>query len=98
MIVAHPLQQFLWDHRRMSTPAERPRAKSLNPLLALRPFLRPYRFMMVGALFALLIAAAAQLALPVAFRHLIDQAFAERNLPLINTWLTGFLAATVIFG
>jgi ATP-binding cassette subfamily B protein len=66
--------------------------------LALRPFLRPYRFSLIGAFLALLIAAAAQLALPVAFRHLIDQAFAERNLPLINMWLLGFLAATVIFG
>jgi ATP-binding cassette subfamily B protein len=82
----------------MSTPAERPRAKSLNPLLALRPFLRPYRLMMLGAFIALLIAAAAQLALPVALRQLIDRAFAEKNLQLINKWLFGFLAATVIFG
>ena len=31
----------LWDHGGMSTPEERPRAKSLHPLLALVPFLRP---------------------------------------------------------
>jgi ATP-binding cassette, subfamily B, bacterial len=82
----------------MSTPLQRPPAKSLNPLLALLPFLRPYRLMMVGAFVALLIAAGAQLALPVALRQLIDQAFAEKNLQLINKWLFGFLAATVIFG
>ena len=82
----------------MSTPAERPRAKSLNPLLALAPFLRPYRLMMIGAFFALMIAAAAQLALPVALRQLIDHVFAERDLGTINKWFLGFLAAAVIFG
>ncbi len=82
----------------MSTPAERPRAKSLNPLLALLPFLRPYRLMMVAPLFALLIAAAAQLALPLALRQLIDHVFAERNVSTVNLWFLGFLAAAVIFG
>jgi ATP-binding cassette subfamily B protein len=82
----------------MITPAERPRAKSLNPLLALVPFLRPYRLMMVGAFFALLIAAAAQLALPLALRQLIDHVFAEKNLVVINKWFLGLLAAAVVFG
>jgi ATP-binding cassette, subfamily B, bacterial len=88
----------LWDHGGMSTPAERPRAKSLNPLLALLPFLRPYRPMMIGAFFALLVAAAAQLALPLALRQLIDHVFAERDLGTINKWFLGFLAAAVVFG
>src|SRR5277367_4135585 len=82
----------------MSTPAERPRAKSLNPLLALMPFLRPYRPMIIAGLFALLIAAAAQLALPLALRQLIDHVFAEKNLGLVNRWFFGFLAAAVVFG
>ena len=82
----------------MSTPAERPRAKSLNPLLALMPFLRPYRFMIIAGLFALLIAAAAQLALPLALRQLIDHVFAEKNLGLVNRWFFGFLAAAMVFG
>ncbi|HEY2781629.1 MAG TPA: ABC transporter transmembrane domain-containing protein [Steroidobacteraceae bacterium] len=82
----------------MSTPAERPRAKSLNPLLSLLPFLRPYRLMMLGGIIALLIAAGAQLALPVALRQLIDHVFAEKDLGTINKWFLGFLAAAVIFG
>src|SRR5271168_2485610 len=82
----------------MSSPAEPPRPKSLNPLLALWPFLRPYWPMMAGAVFALLIAAGAQLALPVALRQLIDHVFAEKNLGTINKWFLGFLAAAVIFG
>jgi ATP-binding cassette subfamily B protein len=82
----------------MSSPSERLPAKSLHPLLALLPFLRPYRSMMVGAFFALLIAAAAQMVLPVALRQLIDHVFAERHPGAINKWFWGFLAATVIFG
>jgi ATP-binding cassette subfamily B protein len=82
----------------MSSPAERPRAKSLNPLLALRPFLRPYWPMILGGVFALLIAAGAQLALPVALRQLIDHVFAQRDLGTVNKWFLGFLAAAVIFG
>jgi ATP-binding cassette subfamily B protein len=82
----------------MSSPAERPKAKSLNPLLALLPFLRPYRAMIVGGFFALLIAAAAQLALPVALRQLIDHVFAEKNLGVINKWFFGLIAAAVIYG
>lgn len=82
----------------MSTPADRPRAKSLNPLLALWPFLRPYRAMMVGAFFALLIAAAAQLALPVALRQLIDHVFAEKDFGKINIWFIGLIAAAAIYG
>jgi ATP-binding cassette subfamily B protein len=82
----------------MSSSAERPRAKSLNPLLSLLPFLRPYRLMMFGGVIALLIAAAAQLALPVALRQLIDHVFAEKDLGTINKWFLGFLAAAVIFG
>src|SRR5580698_9096885 len=82
----------------MSSPAERPRPKSLNPLLALLPFLRPYLPVMVGAFFALLIAAGAQLALPVALRQLIDHVFAEKNLGAINKWFFGLIAAAVIYG
>jgi ATP-binding cassette subfamily B protein len=82
----------------MSSPAERPRPKSLNPLLALWPFLRPYWPMMVGGVFALLIAAGAQLALPVALRQLIDHVFAEKNVGKINIWFVGLIAAAVVYG
>jgi ATP-binding cassette subfamily B protein len=82
----------------MSSPVELPKPKSLNPLLALRPFLRPYWAMMVGGVFALLIAAGAQLALPVALRQLIDHVFAEKNLGKINIWFVGLIAAAVVYG
>jgi ATP-binding cassette subfamily B protein len=82
----------------MSTAGERPRAKSLNPLRALLPFLRPYRGMMVAALCALLAASAAMLALPVALRQLIDHGLAAKNASTINLYFFGFLAAAAVFG
>src|SRR3979411_3439980 len=82
----------------MSTNADRPRAKSLNPLRALVPFLRPYRGMMVAALGALLVATVAMLALPVALRQLIDHVVAAKDASTLNRYLIGFLAASVIFG
>jgi ATP-binding cassette subfamily B protein len=82
----------------MSTTEDRLPAKSLNPLRALLPFLRPYRGMMVAALLALLVAAAAMLALPVALRQLIDHGLATRDSGTINLYFIGFLAAAVAFG
>jgi ATP-binding cassette, subfamily B, bacterial len=82
----------------MTTNADRPRAKSLNPLRALMPFLRPYRGMMVAALGALLMATVAMLALPVALRQLIDHVVAAKDASTLNRYLIGFLAASLIFG
>jgi ATP-binding cassette subfamily B protein len=82
----------------MNSPENRARAKTLHPLRALLPFLRPYRRMMAGALFALLVAAAAMLALPMALRQLIDHGLAARNSGTINLYFIGFLAAAGAFG
>ena len=82
----------------MSTNAERPRAKNLNPLRSLLPFLRPYRGMLAAALAALLVASVAMLALPLALRELIDYVIAAKNSSALNRYLIGFLAASVIFG
>ncbi len=82
----------------MNTSADRPRAKSLNPLKALIPFLRPHRRMMCAALVALLIAAGAMLALPVALRQLIDHGLATRDTTTTNSLFSGFLGLAVLFG
>jgi len=82
----------------MNATADRPRSKSLNPLRALLPFLRPYRGMMVAALGALLMATVAMLALPVALRQLIDHVVAAKDASTLNRYLIGFLAASLIFG
>jgi ATP-binding cassette, subfamily B, bacterial len=82
----------------MASDTERPRAKTLKPLRALLPFLAPYRGVLVLALFALLVAAGAMLALPVALRQLIDHGLAAGNAATINRYFTGFLAAAAMFG
>jgi ATP-binding cassette, subfamily B, bacterial len=82
----------------MSTNAERPRAKSLNPLRALLPFVKPYRGMLAAALVALLVASVAMLALPVALREVIDHVVTAKDSGALNRCLIGFLAASVIFG
>jgi ATP-binding cassette subfamily B protein len=82
----------------MNSTADRPRAKSLNPLRALVPFLRPYRGALLAAIGALLVASAAMLALPVALRQLIDHGLAAKDASTINRYFVGFLAAAVIYG
>ena len=54
--------------------------------------------MLALALTALLVAAAAQLALPVALRYLIDEGLAVRDAATINRYFVLFLAAAVVFG
>jgi ATP-binding cassette subfamily B protein len=82
----------------MNATTDRPRAKSLNPLRALVPFIKPYRAMMAGALSALLVASVSMLALPVALRQLIDHGLAAKDASTINRYFLGFLAAAVVFG
>jgi ATP-binding cassette subfamily B protein len=82
----------------MNETAQRPRAKSLNPLRALIPFLRPYRAVLIFAMGALLIASAAMLALPVALRQLIDHGITAGNAATINRYFFGFLGAALIYG
>jgi len=82
----------------MAASPERPRARSLKPLGSLAPFVRPYRARVALALAALVIAAAAMLALPVALRQLIDHGLAAQSATTINRYFVGFLAAAVAFG
>ncbi|HJR71008.1 MAG TPA: ABC transporter transmembrane domain-containing protein [Gammaproteobacteria bacterium] len=79
-------------------PPDRPKGKSLAPLRALLPFLLPHWRILAVALGALLVAAAAQLSLPVALRFLIDDGLAVRDAATINRYFVLFLAAAVIFG
>jgi ATP-binding cassette subfamily B protein len=78
--------------------SERPKARSFAPLAALKPFARPYRGRVILALAALIIAAAAMLALPLALRQLIDHGLAANSAATIDQYFWGFLAAAVAFG
>jgi len=77
---------------------ERPKARSLRPLATLWPFIHPYTGTLAAALGALLIAAVAMLALPVALRYLIDRGFADSDVGTINRYFAWFLAAALVFG
>jgi ATP-binding cassette, subfamily B, bacterial len=81
-----------------SRDQDRPASRSLKPLRALLPWLRPYHHVLAAALAALAVAAAAQLALPIALRFLIDEGLAARDAATINRYFLAFLAAAVVFG
>ncbi|HET7203812.1 MAG TPA: ABC transporter transmembrane domain-containing protein [Steroidobacteraceae bacterium] len=81
-----------------SAASDRPKARSLGPLRALVPYVRPYRGVLALALVALLVAAAAMLALPVALRYLIDEGLSSRNTETINRYFVAFLGAAAAFG
>ncbi|MGL6224490.1 MAG: ABC transporter transmembrane domain-containing protein [Steroidobacteraceae bacterium] len=81
-----------------SVPPERPKARSLSPLRALLPYLRPYRGVLALALVALLVASAAMLSLPIALRYLIDNGLSSQSTDTINRYFVAFLAAAGVFG
>jgi ATP-binding cassette subfamily B protein len=76
---------------------ERPKAKALQPLRTLLPFIRPYKRTLAAALSALLIASGAMLALPVALRYLIDNGFIAQDVGTVNRYFGWFLAAALVF-
>ena len=76
----------------------RPKSKSLRPLRALLPFLRPYAGILAGAMCALLIASGAMLALPVGLRQIIDHGMTAGDAATVNRYFVGFLLAAVVFG
>jgi ATP-binding cassette subfamily B protein len=82
----------------MPNAPDRPKAKSLRPLRALIPFLAPHRTLLTASLAALIVAAAAMLAVPVALRQLVDHGLAASNAGVINRYFVGFLVAAVLFG
>ena len=82
----------------MEKPVDRPKSKSLQPLRALVPFLRPYRVTLLLALLALVLAASALLVLPMALRQVIDQGMTSKDVSTINSYFLGFLGAAVVFG
>jgi ATP-binding cassette, subfamily B, bacterial len=74
----------------------RPRGKNLRPLLRLTPFLRRYKLQMVMAIIALLAAAGATLAVPVAVRRIIDNGFSTENAALIDRYFMAMMIVVVV--
>ena len=82
----------------MTDGADRPKGSSLRPLRALIPYVRPYRSTLYLAIAALLLASAAQLALPVAIRYLIDAGLLADNASNIDKYFVALFAVAIAFG
>ena len=82
----------------MADTAERPKAKSLKPLRELWPYLKPYRGTLITAMVFLLLASAAQLAIPLAARDLIDKGLTSADLTQVDRYFGFFLAVAIVFG
>lgn len=72
-----------------ATPA---RGLKLRPLASLIPYVRRYRRRAVAALCALIVAALATLAVPLAVRRMIDFGFAGEGLNLIDSYFSVMIA------
>ncbi len=81
----------------MEESVERPKGKSLRPLRALVPFVRPYLGTLYLAMAALVLASASQLALPVAIRYLIDAGLLAESAASIDRYFLGLFLVAVAF-
>jgi ATP-binding cassette subfamily B protein len=73
-------------------PAAPSRRVKLRPLAALLPYVRRYRGRAIAALCALLAAALATLAVPLAVRRMIDFGFTSEGLNLIDSYFSVMIA------
>ena len=74
-------------------PTARPK---LKPLLALSPYVLRYRWIVAGAIVALLIAALATLAVPLAVRRMIDYGFSADHIGLIDQYFAALIAIAAV--
>jgi ATP-binding cassette subfamily B protein len=70
--------------------------RSLKPLLSLLPFVLRYRGRIVAALAALIVAACATLAVPLAVRRMIDFGFASENAQFIDQYFAMMLVVAAV--
>jgi ATP-binding cassette, subfamily B, bacterial len=78
-------------------PAEAPsRRIRVRPLLALLPYVMRYRGRVAAAMVALLIAATATLAVPLAVRRMIDFGFSAERISLIDQYFAVMLAVAAV--
>jgi ATP-binding cassette subfamily B protein len=74
----------------------RPKGASLRPLARLVPYLLNYRGGIAVALVALILAAAAMLAMPIAVRRVVDHGFGGSDGALIHQYFMGMLAVVAV--
>ncbi|MGB9364400.1 MAG: ABC transporter transmembrane domain-containing protein, partial [Xanthobacteraceae bacterium] len=76
--------------------AEPSRRIRVRPLLALLPYVMRYRAQAIGALVALLVAAAATLAVPLAVRRMIDFGFSAERISLIDQYFAVMIGVAAV--
>jgi len=77
-------------------PTERAKSRDVRQLRRLLPFVRPYRWRIVGAVVAATIAAAMVLALGRGISTLIDQGFGKGNRDLLDQALIAIIVGTAV--
>ena len=79
-----------------SDPKRRPKSSDLRPLARLFPIVLRYRGRLVMALIALLLAAGATLAVPLAVRRVIDHGFSDANAGFIDKYFLMMLIVVAL--
>jgi ATP-binding cassette, subfamily B, bacterial len=82
--------------RRAEQPAADGRDIRLEPLKLLIPYVKRYRARAIAAAVALVVAALATLAVPIALRRMIDFGFTERGVELIDSYFTVMIAVASV--
>lgn len=70
--------------------------RSIKPLAALLPFVRPYRTLVVAALGFLLLSSVASLSLPSAVGQMIDHGFSKANAAYVDRYFLALLAVAIV--
>jgi ATP-binding cassette subfamily B protein len=78
-----------------SSPDARARSAKVGPLKGLMPYLRPYRLSILGVAAALIAASSFTLALPIAFRRVID-GFSAENAALIDQYFLALIGVAAL--
>ena len=76
--------------------APSPRKAKLKPLLLLGPFIWRYRGRAIAAVCALVVAALATLAVPIAVRRMIDFGFTSEGADLINSYFSVMIGVVAV--
>ena len=74
------------------------RGRSLKPLRALIPFIKPYTGTLVIALLALLVSSAALLAMPMAVRNVIDHGFSAADAANVDRYFLVLMLFAIAIG
>jgi ATP-binding cassette subfamily B protein len=77
---------------------DRPKGRSIKPLRAVAPFIRPYLGTLLLAIGALLVASGAFLVLPIAVRYVIDNGFSAADAETVDRYFGYLLIVALLMG